>query len=186
MKRCILAFAILGAWISTTWADQFSLNINGNSAEVDYIMDMNGRLGYQGEGNYQTFVRILHRRNTLWRAGFSLLGSLENAESFQVGGGLEGVFGSDYIATPLFVRLSYVLPLNDPIPLTRLSGRIAYAPSVLSFSDANQFTAYRLELDTQIVPRFHLYTGYRHINSDYKTHDRLFDHSWYGGIRFYF
>ena len=186
LRRIALATLLYVGTFTCSHADLLGLNINGNSVEAEYSMGLDKQLGYAEGSHYSAFVRYLHRDGTLIHVGFTLSGRLENADSFEFGGGLEGVFGDSYGAVPLFVQASYILPLNDPLPLTTVSARLAYAPSVLTFIDANRYKAFRCEVDSQIVPRFHLYAGYRTIDTDYETRNQTFDDSWYGGIRFYF
>jgi hypothetical protein len=87
---------------------------------------------------------------------------------------------------PLFGEAALRLPFDEPIPATTLSAKLAYAPSVLSFIDADQYLEYRLEADVEVISNIHIYGGYRNIDTDYEAFDYNLNDSWYGGLKISF
>jgi hypothetical protein len=184
MKRCL--FLVIAALQNMLYADGLMLNLNSDTVEVGYSLDITSAFGYSGNTRYTIFGNYLNGDDSLFKAGFGVSGSPEGAESVTIGAGIEGVFADSYVALPLFLRFSYVLPFDQPVPLTTLSASLDYAPSVLSFSDAESYKEYRFEGDMKIIDNFHLFAGYRNIETEYDVRMITFDDSWYGGIRFSF
>ncbi|HHE05533.1 MAG TPA: hypothetical protein ENK90_00235, partial [Epsilonproteobacteria bacterium] len=87
---------------------------------------------------------------------------------------------------PLMAKGVYTLPLNDSIPTTSLSLEASYAPSVLSFRDAESYTDLRLEVDMEVISNVHVFTGYRNIDTEYENYDKTFNNSFYGGLKLSF
>jgi len=118
--------------------------------------------------------------------GFSGQNSLQGMEGLSVAIGAKAVFADDYMALPLFIRANYALPLIDTIPTTSFFADFAYAPSVLTFSDGESYTEYRIGADMEIISNTHIFVGYRNIDTDYTTGDYNFNDSFYGGLKLSF
>jgi len=156
--------------------------INFNSL-VDYSSDtvfiLSGTYLYAGGNDNDDGEHLL----TL---GFSAQNSLQGMEGLSVAIGAKAVFADDYMALTLFIRANYALPLIDTIPTTSFFADFAYAPSVLTFSDGESYTEYRIGADMEIISNTHIFVGYRNIDTDYTTGDYNFNDSFYGGLKLSF
>ncbi|KYJ86310.1 YfaZ family outer membrane protein [Sulfurovum riftiae] len=122
----------------------------------------------------------------LFTLGFSGQNSLQGMEGLSVALGAKAVFADSYMALPLFVRANYALPLIDTIPTTSFFADFAYAPSVLTFSDGETYTEYRVGADMEVISNTHVFVGYRNIDTDYTYGDYNFNDSFYGGLKLSF
>ena len=93
----------------------------------------------------------------------------------------------DYGAVPLMIKASYVLPLIQEIPTVSVSAKFAYAPSVLSFDEADDYFEFRTEASMEMINAVSLYVGYRDIEAayTYSGYD-TFNDSFYGGLKLSF
>ncbi len=181
MKHLIFASCLL----TGSFAGSLGLNINDEDVEVRATVDMSAAIG--NGINYLIETSYLHtEEDNLFKVGFGATNTLKGADGLRLTLGLEGVFGDDYAAMPLFCQASLRLPFDDDIPATSFTTRIDYAPSVLSFSDAEKYLEYRFEADMEVIQSIHLYAGYRNIDTDYETYDYNLNDSWYGGLRWGF
>jgi len=181
MKYLIFAISLL----TSSFAGSLGLNINDEDVEVQATIDMSAAIG--NGINYLVEIDYLHtEEDDLFKVGFGASNTLQGASGLTLTLGLEGVFADSYAALPLFGQASLRLPFDDDIPATSLSARIDYAPSVLSFSDAEKYLEYRFEADMEVIQSIHLYAGYRNIDTDYETYDYNLNDSWYGGLRWGF
>lgn len=184
MKKLFLsAFLILGM----LKADSIGLNINSDDVEIQGILNINNTIGYGSGIDYEISGNYLHTENDdLFKAGFSASSPLSGAEGLKLTFGIEAVFMEDYVAMPLFGQASLRLPLDEPIPATSLTLRVDYAPSVLSFIDADNYLEYRFEADMEVITNIHLFGGYRNIDTNYDAYDYTMNDSWYGGLKISF
>ena len=185
MKKFICTAAIVG--MSLVQASSLGININSEDVEVSGKMDITSAIGYGSGTSYFLNGDYIHTENDdLFKAGFGASNTLSGAEGLTFTFGLEGVFGDSYVAMPLFGEAKLRLPLDEPVPATSLSARFDYAPSVLSFIDAQQYLEYRFEADVEVFSNVHVYGGYRNIDTDYETYDYNLNDSWYGGLKISF
>ncbi len=71
------------------------------------------------------------------------------------------------------------------IPPVALEGKLAYAPSSLTFGDANNYSELKLSGDIEMIPNVRVYAGYRHIITGFEfDKDYLFSNGLYGGLKF--
>ena len=122
----------------------------------------------------------------MFSAGFMLRQNLNGMENMKFGIGFKGTYtkvaNSKHIALPINAELSYTLPLDIAVPIT-LSGSIAYAPSVLTFEDANKYFEGRAEISAQIIEQGSLFIGYRQIDTNFKNADYEFSNTGYIGFK---
>ena len=118
--------------------------------------------------------------------GFSGQNSLQGIEGLSVALGAKAVFADSYMALPLFIRANYALPLIDTIPTTSFFADLAYAPSVLTFSDGESYSEFRIGADMEVISNTHVFIGYRNIDTDYTSGDYNFNDSFYGGMKLSF
>jgi hypothetical protein len=184
MKKIIFGTLLLAGLIQ---ASSVALNVNSDDVEVEGRIDITSTIGYGSGTTYFLGGDYLHTENDdLVKATFGASNTLSGAEGLTFTLGLEGVFGDNYVAMPFFGEAALRLPLDEPIPATTLSAKFSYAPSVLSFVDADQYVEYRFEADMEVISNIHVYGGYRNIDTDYETHDYNLNDSWYGGLKISF
>ena len=163
------------------------LNINSDDLEVLGAMNLNSFADYSDSTTYIIDASYLHTDgDNLSTIGLSGQNTLQGVEGLALAFGAKLVFADNYFALPLFGKASYALPLNDSIPTTSVAASLAYAPSVLSFSNAESYTEFRIEADMEVISNIHLYTGYRNIDTEYDRYDKTFNSSFYGGMKLSF
>jgi hypothetical protein len=180
MKHLLLSTFLVS---SSLYAGSLGLNINNEDVELQTIVDMSSAIGYNGV-NYLISADYLHTDNDdLFKVGFGASNTFKGASGLTLTLGLETVFGDDYAALPFFTEATLHLPLDEDIPATYLSARLDYAPSVLTFSDAEKYLEYRLEASVEVIDHVFVYGGYRNIDTDYESYDYTLNDSWYGGLK---
>jgi hypothetical protein len=179
----LLGTAVLS---SALYASSFGLNINSDDVEAHASFDIGNALGTEGTTNYAIHASYLHSDDNLFKIGFGASNTLEGASSFRFGIGIDAVFADDYAAVPIYGTVSWILPFDEPVPETTLGIYAAFAPSVLSFNDADGYGEFRFQAESEIIDRIHIYAGYRNIDTDYESYDYNFNDGWYGGIKFSF
>jgi hypothetical protein len=96
---------------------------------------------------------------------------------------------NDFYALPIGVLAEYELPLGLPVPFI-LGGSFYYAPEVLSWEDAKNYTEYDVHLDIRIIDRAAVTAGYRRIDTDFDVSGTdvnfNFNESWFAGVKFRF
>ncbi len=181
MKRIVLIFSLLTL---TVWSDTIGLNINNRDIEAEASFNLTSAIGYGDGIDYFLGVDYLHTDNdSLVKAAFGASSTLSGAESLTLAFGLEAAFSDNFAALPLFGQAALRLPFDEPIPATSLVARVDYAPSALSFIDADSYLEYRFEADIEVIPNIHLYGGYRNIDTQYNIYDHTLNDSWYGGLK---
>jgi len=185
MKSLIFSALVVGTLLYGE--SSAGININNDDVELATSIDLN-RLGIYTEGTVFTIdANYLHTENdNLLGLGISVASQTQSIEGLTVGAGIKTVSTDDYFALPLLIRASYVLPFGSSIPTTSVDGYFAYAPSVLSFSDADGYREWRVQLDMEVASSIHLFGGYRDINTDYETYNYNFNDSFYGGMKLSF
>ena len=173
--------------LSLVAQNSLSLNINDEDVELQTSLNFNDIIGYADGTTYTLNAAYLHTDgDDLFGIGLAGENQLQGIYGLTVGLGLKTVLAEDFIAIPLLAKGVYTLPLSDAIPTTTLEMNYAYAPNVLSFSDAEGYSEFRTQLSMEIVPNIHIFTGYRNIDTDYKNFDHNFNDSMYGGLKLSF
>ena len=166
---------------SSIWVD-----INNDDVELLGAIDLNRYIGYNDSTNYLIEINYLHSNDNLLTAGIVGQNRLQGAPNLTLGLGIKTVFTDNFAAMPFTARAIYRLPLGPALPPTSLKGSFTYAPSVLSFRDADSYKAWRVEADMEVIHAIHLFAGYRDIDTNYETYDRNFNDSFYGGLKLSF
>jgi hypothetical protein len=83
-----------------------------------------------------------------------------------IGMGAKVNYTKNYTTLPLGIELSYKIHASDLIPMY-VNTSVYYAPSVLSFSHADDFLEYRISYDIEIIENGRVTLGYRNIDTDY-------------------
>ncbi len=116
-----------------------------------------------------------------FEVNFLMMRELGN-NGMSVGIGAKLNYTKDYSALPLGLEFAYKIPAGDLIPMY-LNGSLYYAPSVLSFSDADNFLEYRISYDIEIIDNGRITIGYRNIDTNYEAGDLNYNSSWYAGFK---
>jgi len=162
-----------------------SIGIDVNNADVEILgnIDINALTNYNDGTSYLLTFNYLHTAgDNMTNVGFLAQSYFYGIEDLSLAFGIEGVLASDFLAVPFVVKGIYNLPLLDLIPSTSLSLKVAFAPGVLSFRQAQNYLEFRTELDMEIISNLHLFTGYRNIDTKYETIDKTFNDSFYLGM----
>ncbi len=169
------------------------LDINDEDVELIGEINFNSLTDYSSDTTFVISGNYLYSGGNdndngehLFTLGFSGQNSLQGMEGLSVALGAKAVFADSYMALPLFVRANYALPLIDTIPTTSFFADFAYAPSVLTFSDGETYTEFRLGADMEVISNTHVFVGYRNIDTDYSYGDYNFNDSFYGGLKLSF
>jgi len=91
----------------------------------------------------------------------------------------------DFMTIPLGLEADYKLPFKGYFPMY-LSGELYYAPSVLSFSDADSFFEYRVSCELEVIDNGRVTFGYRSLDTNYENLDFTYNSSWYVGFKINF
>mgnify|MGYP000483327117 CR=1 FL=1 len=176
-----------------------SLNLNSDDIEVNGNIDL-GELNRSDYPNIYFltlgFLDVDNRESTdpLLQAGFKLRQNVTGVQGLRFGLGFKGTYTEvgnqerKHSAIPLGVELAYTLPIDSAIPVI-ISGALDYAPSVLSFKDADSYMERRIELGVQIVEQATIFVGYRKIDTDFEKHlggDYTYNDTGYIGFKIRF
>ena len=188
LKNSILALSLLTGTLSAQ--NLVGLNINDTDLELQGSFIMNNAFGMSNDAAYVANVNYLHgEENDLFTAGLGVYQSYGDVDGLLFGLGLETVFADDFVSIPFFIHAMYVLPFVQYFPKTSVSGKVLYAPSVLTFSEGESYLEYRAEIDFDIISNMSIYGGYRSIEAEYSSaiSNEYKDHdSFYGGLKYSF
>ena len=171
------------------------LNINTEDFEVEGAMDITTFSEYT---NGTIFIADANFINTeydsLFGIGIGAHNSFQGMEGLNLGLGVKYVYIEDFMALPLMIEASYGLPLIDAIPTVSLSATILYAPSALSFDEAENYFEFRAEAGIEVISSVAIYVGYRDIEIEYlpsfsenlNSSFETFNSSFYGGLKMSF
>jgi len=171
------------------------LNINTEDFEVEGAMDITTFSEYT---NGTIFIADANFINTeydsLFGIGLGAYNSFQGMEGLNLGLGVKYIYIEDFMAFPLMVEASYGLPLIDAIPTVSLSAAMLYAPSALSFDEAENYFEFRVEAGIEVISSVGIYIGYRDIEVEYiddfseRSSDSFetFNSSFYGGLKMSF
>jgi hypothetical protein len=190
LKKLVLSTLISSAAFA---AHQVEVNVNDKEVEGQIRLDM-GRMGemehtYMGgrflngdNNNSQTIADP----DPLMEVSFMVQNDVRGVRGLKLGLGFKGEYtkidGQSYAAIPLGVEAELKLPLNSPIAFY-LGGAMYYAPSVLSFKDADGYFETRIHLDAQPIDNARIEVGYRKIDTDLNNRSVTYNDAFYFGLR---
>lgn len=183
------AFLFTALTLTTFLQAESSIGLDINSEDVEVLAsyNFNESMGLTGGTEYHVDLSYLHNDNDdLVTLGVSAGSSLEAAPDLHFAFGFKSAFAEDFMALPLFAEVTYLLPLPNAIPNTRLLTSFAYAPSVLTFSDGENYSEFRLEADMEVINNIHLFAGYRNIETNYEFRDYTVSDNFFGGLKLNF
>lgn len=172
-------------------AQTFDMNLSDKSAQFKYST----RIGNPnpGEGRSEVEAGFLYNDDDNYMAEVGMLiidvaGTKTPGLEMGVGPKLfmashKGT-GGDAVAVGLGGQLRYKLP-----SLSRVNFTVAgyYAPSIVSFSDADSMWEFNAQVGYEILPTANVYFGYRHIQVDFDPVGKhSIDETWMVGLKFSF
>jgi len=174
LKKLLLSLTLCSSLFAMHEA---SINLNNDDIEVGANIDL-GELNQSDypDAYFLTLGLLDVGRHTniepLYSAGFMLRQPISGTGGLKFGIGVKGTHLKAGMLThasiPVNVGLSYTLPLDFVMPIY-ISGDLSYAPSVLSFEDADRYFEGRTELGLQIIEQGSLFVGYRKIDANFKA-----------------
>ena len=183
-RRVLLGTLFAGTMVFAE--SSIGLDINNDDVELLGAVDLNRYIGYSDSTHYLIEANYLHADDNLLAVGIIGQNRLQGAPNLTLGLGIKTVFTDDFAALPFTARAIFRLPFGPAVPPTSLRGSFAYAPSVLSFGDADSYKAWRVEADMEVIHAIHIFAGYRDIDTNYETYDRNFNDSFYAGMKLNF
>lgn len=163
------------------------IGINNETLELQGSIDLNSFVGYSDITSYNLDFSYLDvNMEHLTSLGVSGESSLQGADGVKLALGAKLVFAQNFMALPLFGKLSFNLPINHALPLITMATSLAYAPPVLTFRDGLSYSEFRVEGDMEVIPNIHLFTGYRSIDTNYIEYNNIFNEALYGGMKLIF
>ncbi len=161
------------------------LNINSEDFEVDGSMDLNNFSEYTGGTVISLNSNYLNtNKDNLFGFGVTANNNFQGSEGLSIGLGAKYVNFNRYSALPFVLEAAYAIPIADNIPTPSFSGTLLYAPSVLSFDDAENYFEFRAEASMEVISAVSLYVGYRDIEVDTTLNTtETYNSSFYGGMK---
>lgn len=175
------------------------LNINTEDFELEGATDINAFSEYTNGTMFIADINYLNTENdSLFGLGLSAHNTFLGMEGLSLGLGARFIYIEDFMAFPLAAEASYAVTFADSIPAASFSAKLLYAPSVLSFDDAENYFEFRAEAAMEVISAVSIYIGYRDIETEYIAddpysyygpytpvvhRDETFNSSFYGGIK---
>ena len=186
----ILATSLLADGQQAFEKGSFGLNINKDDVEIEGRGSLSFMTGSPVYSNFFVSGNYLNADESVYGLGLSVENSPTNYRNLVFNIGLKSVFsdhgGQNFIATPITVGAKARLFLGN-IPTTHIGAKFAYAPSPLSFKDADEYKEYRIEADSNVIENINIYAGYRSIDTNYNDgKTTTVDDSVYAGFKFVF
>jgi len=166
-----------------------SVALNINNSDIEIIGEFNFNTESYTAGTSYAFnagYLYIDEDTHLATIGISGKNALQGVNGLYLEFGFKAAIADDFVAIPLTVKAIYDLPLIESMPTTSLVTSFAYAPSVLSFSDAEKYSEFRVGVSMEAISNIHIFAGYRNVDTNYKTHDKSFNSSFYGGLKLSF
>lgn len=191
LKKLLLSLALSASLFAMHDA---SVNLNSDDIELQGNLDLGELNESDYPDSYFLSLGLLDVDNAestdpLLSAGFMLRQDMTGMDDLRFGIGFKGTYtkvgNSKHAAIPINAELAYTLPLDFAMPLI-ISAGLSYAPSVLSFKDADSYFEGRAEVSLQIIEQGTLFIGYRQIETDFESNkggDYTFSDSAYIGFK---
>jgi hypothetical protein len=103
-----------------------------------------------------------------------------------LGMGVKMNYTDNFFSVPLGIEGEYKLPLFKAVPMY-LNASLYYAPSALSFNDADDYLEYRVGFEVELVQNARVTLSYTNIDTNYEEAPSFtYNESWYIGFKFGF
>jgi len=190
-KKLLLSTLLMSCLLQAETS--IGLDINNEDVELLAEINFNSMADYSSDTTFIISGTYLYTgddgekdNNNLFTLSFRGENTLQGIEGLSMALGLKTVFADSFMALPLMIGANYALPLIDTIPTTSFFADFAYAPSVLTFSDGETYSEFRIGADMEVISNTHIFVGYRNIDTDYSYGDYNFNDSFYGGLKLRF
>lgn len=188
MLRLMLVL-LLSVISSTSLARSFDINLSSDAAQFKY----GSLVGGTNYGRTEMGIGFLYNEDDNYLGEIGLL-VIDEAGSktpgLELGVGPKFWFGGsdkadvDVAAIGLGGQFRYK---NFNVPRIVYGASIYYAPSIVSFIDADNMLEYDIRVEYELLPTANVYVGYRSIEADIKNRDNVeIDNSAIIGLRFKF
>ena len=163
------------------------ININDTDLELQGSSQINSLSDYSSGTTYIVDANYINSNGAdMGILAFSGQNRLQGVEGLTVAFGLKAIFASEYLSFPLMAKLSYLLPLPVNFPRTNIIGNFAFAPSVLTFRDGENYSEIKIEADIEIISNVYIFAGYRKIDTDYQNFIVNYNDSFFAGLKLSF
>lgn len=170
------------------------VNINNEDIEAELKFDM-GQFNSQLDvdsiyiGGRYIYADKKGDADELIEISYLMQKPLQKMPDLRIGIGFKlnysSVHSYDFVSLPLGLEARYRLPLDTIVPLY-VGSKLYYAPSVLSFSDADSYFEWKVNMDIEVIERGLITLGYRYIDTDYQRSDVKFNRAAFVGFKFVF
>jgi len=187
MKKIIFTLLFISLNIFAGDKASFGLNINTDDLEVEGRTSLGFTTNDPVYRNFFVDANFINADETLFGFGLFVENSPINFQNISFAVGLRAVFsdhGSDsFSAIPILLGAKARMYLGN-LPKSHLGVKFAYAPSPLTFQDADSYFEYRVEVDMSVIENVNIYLGYRSIDTNYAKADYNYNDSVYVGFKF--
>ena len=187
MKKLALLLLIINLNIFAMDKASLGLNINTGDLEVEGRSSLAFTTNDPVYRNFYVDANFINAEDTLFGFGLFVENSPINYQNIAFSIGLRAIFtdnGNDsFTAIPIMLGAKARMYLGN-LPKSNLGVKFAYAPSPLTFQDADSYFEYRIEVDMSIIENINIYLGYRNINTNYEKRDVNYNDSLYVGFKF--
>ncbi len=187
MKNLVLLLLIINLNIFAMDKASFGLNINTDDLEVEGRTSLAFTTNDPVYRNFYVDANFINADDTLFGFGLFVENSPINYQNIAFSIGLRTIFtenGKDsFTAIPIILGAKARMYLGN-LPKSNLGVKFAYAPSPLTFQDADSYFEYRVEVDMSIIENINIYLGYRSIDTNYEKRDVSYNDSLYIGFKF--
>jgi len=183
IKKLLFTFLLGSALLFSRAA--VGLNINTDDFEAEASYDINAFSEYTNGTMFVLSGNFLSTEaDNLFGIGLSAHNSFLGMEGLSIGLGAKLVYLDDFMAIPLMAKASYAVMFTDSMPAASFSAALLYAPTVLSFDDAQNYFEFRAEVSMEVISSVSIYGGYRDIETEYIYEDfDTLNSSFYLGLK---
>ncbi|MCH9813690.1 MAG: YfaZ family protein [Epsilonproteobacteria bacterium] len=187
MKKIVFLILTLNLYLIAADKASFGLNINSDDLEIEARSSLAFTTNDPVYRNFFVDANFINADDPLIGLGFFVENSPVNYQNIAFAIGLRTIFtdyeGDDFTAIPIFIGAKARMYLGD-LPKSHLGVKLAYAPSPLTFQDADSYLEYRVEVDMSIIDNVNVYLGYRNIDTDYDNKNINYNDAVYVGFKF--
>lgn len=189
MKKLIFLTLLCSMQLFAFQRFSFGLNVNSEAVEFEAKANIAPLTSDPVFRNFYVDVNFINDNDTMFGAGVYVENVFYNYPPLVFQVGLKTLFtqyqDDDFLALPILFGFKHKI-YNGNIPVGTIGAKVLYAPSPLSFQDADSYTEYRVEATVQIIENVEIYGGYRNIDTDYELEKVNYSDSAYIGFRFIF
>ena len=192
MKKYLISSLFLASSLFATNND-VHININNDTLEVGTEVFLNNLYDVDNSSNYYLDISYLKTEGyeddptlTLNTMGVKVMNPFENEYNIQFGLGIKSVYSNQFdkkfFSLPLALYMKYLV--SDQI---YINADASYAPRVLSYYSADNFTDFRVEANYKLVENGYIFVGARSITAKYTMYGNIdYDKAMFVGYKIKF